>query len=64
MRKAGKEVTLRILTNLNNGCIYITRSVITQFFPVDHDDRVIMEFKINWLIAKKTKSSNFRKGHD
>jgi len=34
-----KEVALKIL----NGRVYITRSVITRFFPVDPDDRVIMD---------------------
>jgi len=35
-----KEVALKIL---NNGCVYIMRSVITRFYPVNPDDRVIME---------------------
>ena len=30
---------------LNNGRVYITRSVIMRFFPVDPDDRVIMELQ-------------------
>ena len=28
---------------LNKGCVYIMRSVITRFLPMDPDDRVIME---------------------
>jgi len=33
-------VALKIL---NKGCVYIMRSVITRFLPMDPDDRVIME---------------------
>ena len=40
MWKLVKEVALKIL---NNGRVYITRSVIMPFFPVDADHRVIME---------------------
>jgi len=39
-----KEVALKIL---NNGHVYITRSIITRFFPVDPDNRVIMESQCN-----------------
>ena len=39
MWKPVKEVALKIL---NNGQVYITRSVITRFFP---KDRVIMELQ-------------------
>ena len=40
MWKPVKEIALKIL---NNGRVYITRSIITHFFPMDPDDRVIME---------------------
>ena len=40
MWKPVKEVSFFIL---NNGGMYITQSVITRFFSVDPDDRVIME---------------------
>ena len=40
--KPVKEVASKIL---NNGRVYITRSVITRFFPMDPDDRVIMELQ-------------------
>ena len=40
MWKPVKEIALKIL---NNGRMYITRSIITRFFPMDPDDRVIME---------------------
>jgi len=45
MLKPGKEVALTILINLSNGRVYITLSVITLFFPVDPDDRVIVELQ-------------------
>jgi len=32
-----------ILINLNDGRVYITRSVLTRFFPMDPDNRVIVE---------------------
>ena len=35
----------KILINLSNGRVYITLSVITQFFPVDPDDHVIVELQ-------------------
>ena len=44
MWKPVKEVALKIL---NNGHVYITRSIITRFFPVDPDNRVIMESQCN-----------------
>ena len=43
-----KEVALKIL---NNGRVYITRSVITRFFPVDPDDCVIMELQSTNIAA-------------
>jgi len=42
--KPVKEVALKVL---NNGGVYITQSVITLFFSVDPDDRVIMESQCN-----------------
>ena len=41
-----KEVALKIL---NNGHVYITRSVITRFFLVDRDGRLIMESVIAFV---------------
>ena len=38
--------------------VYITRSVITQFFPADPDDRVIMEL-YNFFILTGFFSRNF-----
>ena len=39
-KKPVKEVAL------NNGLVYITRSVIMLFFPVDPDGRIIMESNV------------------
>ena len=45
--KPGKEVTL----TLNNGCVYNAVHYSAVFFPVDPDNRVIMESQCNKYIA-------------
>ena len=39
------RVALKIL---NNYCVYIMRSVITRFLPVDPDNRIIMELQCTY----------------
>jgi len=43
-----------ILINLNNGRMDIMRSVKTCFFPVDPDDRIIMESQCSCIFLPKS----------